>query len=99
MYSEKIQSIIKHYLNDDLVIIETMGVVENYNDLQPCHTIIRFHDNDIDELLYILENFKNAFIVFDNFSFWIKDYDYNQISHLSNKLSHLARRINSIICM
>ena len=98
MYKEKIQSIIKHYHEDNLVIIETMGV-DNYNELQPCHTIIRFHDNDLDELFDLLEGLKNVFIVFDNFSFWIKDYDYNQISDLYRKLSNLSTKINSVICM
>lgn len=100
MYSEKVQKLITNlttYWNK--VVIDTMGIeykIHNYNKT----TVIRFTNNDTENLYKILENLNNCVVIFDRVYFWF-DSDmgnpYEKANELFTKLNEISKKNNLLI--
>jgi len=96
MYSEKVQRFISNYITYwDKVVIDTMGVEYKISQHEKV-SIIRFINNDVENLYEILDKIKNSAIIFDSILFWF-DSDYAGAEKLFTDLSEIAKKNNLII--
>jgi len=93
MYSEKIQSFIDHYYDDNVVIVDTMFV--EYRRNKEKHFVIIFKENDTVKLFDTLKKFNDVFVIFDNPTFWFKNYD--DIGKFYDELRKISKSNNLVI--